>query len=350
MNKLLYVLFVFIFFISSGYAKNPTPVFIEGDDVGQGFLVQRLNLCYFISPLHVVENSMFLTVKGSDDLRTLGDGQMLQPFGYDLSVGHVSGALASNCGIEYNSISVKQSDIEKAKAVIISTVNSDGLLSNTNATVQETGLVYLVIKPQSQDRAFFKGMSGSLIFSQGAPIGILQSIDNETGFGNVLRMDRLLETVSPFFSTTTIVFQAESNPPKTNTSNLSFDVSYWNLPPTSNEMSIKLLTDGDNSTYYETNLNGNISEIDFTLSDFKNVTGIRLALPESSGVKDVEVLASRKAEGKRGWISTSSTTVLPEQNEVIIELTSIKARRLKLKIYSSWKKDGLIRISEVNLL
>jgi hypothetical protein len=335
--------------VSSGYAQNLTQVYIEGDDVGQGFLVKRLNLCYFVTPQHVIENSVFLTVKGSDDLRSLGDGQMLQPFGYDLSIGHLSGPLANNCGIEYNAISVKQADIEKAKAVIVSTVNSDGLISNTNATVQETGLIYVSIKPQTQDRVFFKGMSGSLVFSKGIPVGMLQSIDNETGFGKVLRMDRLLETVSPFFST--IIFEppSEIEVSKTDAPNLPFNVSYWNMPPTRNKTSVKLIADGASSTYYETSLNGDIAEIDFTLFGYNNVEGIRLTLPQDSGIKDIEVLISKKTEGKRGWISTTSSTILPNKNEVVIELGSIKARRIKLKVYSSWNKNGLIKLSEASI-
>jgi hypothetical protein len=348
MNKLSYIALLFLFVISPSYANNFTQVYIEGDDIGQGFLIKRLNLCYFISPLHVIENSVFLTVKGSDELRSLGDGQMLQPFGYDLSVGHVSGSLANQCGVDYNAISVKQSNIEKAKAVIVSTVNSDGLPSNMSATIQETGLIYLNIKPQAKERTFFKGMSGSLVFSGGVPVGMLQSIDNKTGLGKVLRMDRLFETVSPFFSTDVVVPTVNEVAP-TKESNLNFIVSYWNMPPTMSQKSIKLINDGDNSTYYETSLNGDIAEIDFTLPNYNNVKELKLSLPNDSGIKDVEVLTSKKSKGKRGWVSTSSSTILPNQSEVIIELGSIKARRLKLKIYSSWNKNGLIKISEASI-
>ncbi|WP_076011056.1 hypothetical protein [Alteromonas abrolhosensis] len=348
MNKLSYITLLFLSFISSGYANNFTQVFIEGDDIGQGFLVKRLNLCYFISPLHVIENSVFLTVKGSDELRSLGDGQMLQPFGYDLSVGHVSGSLANQCGVDYNAISVKQSDIEKAKSVIVSTVNSDGLPSNMSATIQETGLIYLTIKPQAKERTFFKGMSGSLVFSGGVPVGMLQSIDNKTGLGKVLRMDRLFETVSPFFSTDGGDTQVNEVAP-TKGSNLNFIVTYWNMPPTVSQKSIKLINDGDTSTYYETTLNGDIAEIDFTLSDYNHIEGLKLSLPNDSGIKDIEVLTSKKSEGKRGWISTASSTILPNQSEVVIELGSIKARRLKVKFYSSWNKNGLIKISEATI-
>jgi len=349
MNKMPCVMLVFLSLFSSSHAKNLNQIYIEGDELGQGFLVKRLNLCYFITPLHVVENSMFLTLKGSDNLRSLGEGQMLQPFGYDLSVGHVSGSLSNNCGIEYNAISANQNDIEKAKAAIVSTVNSDGLLSNTNATVQETGLIYLIIKPEAQDRAFYKGMSGSLVFSQGVPVGVLQSIDNGTGFGKVLRMDRLFETVSPFFSTIPDIPGTDIDTAKANMSSLSFNVSYWNLPPTSNELSVKLITDGNKSTYYETSLDGDIAEIDFTLPDYNHIEGLKLSLPNDNGIKDIEVLTSKKSEGKRGWISTASSTILPNQSEVIIELGSIKARRLKVKFYSSWNKSGLIKISEASI-
>ncbi len=346
MSKSLYFILLFTFISPISHAVNPTQAYIEGDDVGQGFLVKRLNLCYFVTPLHVIKDSIFLTIKGSDNSRSLGDGQMLQPFGYDLSVGNVSGALADNCGIEFNALSAVQSDIENAKNVVVSYVNGDGLPTNSSATVQETGLVYLSIKPQDQDKAFFKGMSGSLVYSGEIAIGMLQAIDNDTGFGNVLRMDRLLETVSPFFSSS--VKRTPTRPVigQTELDDLSYDISFWNMAPIKSEMSVKLINDGDNSTFYETSINEGVAEIDLTLPEFKNVSILKLITPQGSGIKDIEILTSKKVSGKRGWISTASNTILPTQEETTIQLGNIKARRLKLKIYSSWRKDGHIQISE----
>ncbi len=347
MIKQLNSLLLLLLFTFSVLAQNPTQIYIEGDDIGQGFSVKRLNLCYFIAPNHVVAESVFLTLKGSDNLRSLGDGQTLQPFGYDLAVGHIAGSLSNQCGIEFNALSVNQTDIDKAKTVVVSTVNADGLISRTPAVVQETGLIYLTISPQDEKQIFYKGMSGSLVYAQGNPIGMLQSVESGYGFGKVLRLDRLIETTAPFFSSslkqpTVQKIQTESS------QTVEFIVSYWNLPPTSNELSAQLISDQDKNTYYETQLQGT-AELDLSFEAHKDIKGIRLSLPNNSGIKDIEVLVSRKKSGKRGWISSASNTVLPSNKEVIINLQGVKAQRVKLKIYSSWNDEGLIRISEVQV-
>lgn len=336
-----------LLFTFSVHAQSLTQIYIEGDDIGQGFSVKRLNLCYFIAPNHVVAESVFLTLKGSDNLRSLGDGQTLQPFGYDLAVGHIAGSLSNQCGIEFNELSVKQTDIDKAKTVVVSTVNADGLISRTPSVVQETGLIYLTISPQKEEQTFYKGMSGSLVYAQGGPIGMLQSVDSKSGFGKVLRLDRLIETTAPFFSSS--LKQPKIQKIQTESSqNFEFVVSYWNLPPTRNELSAQLISDQDKSTYYETQLRG-VAELDLTFEKNQNIDGFELSLPNNAGIKDIEVLVSRKKSGKRGWVSASSNTILPNKNEVVINLQGIKAHRIKLKIYSSWNDQGLIKISEVQV-
>lgn len=346
--KIFFLPYLFVSTFSYVVSANTiNQVYVEADEIGQGFLVQRLDTCYFVSPQHVLKNSFFITLKGSDKLRSLGEGQPLQPFGYDLAVGHVTGSLKTQCGINFNALSVNQQHIDKAQTVVVSTVNPDGLISRTPAVVQETELVYLSIKPSSLDRSFFKGMSGSLVYAEGDPIGMLQSVDIESGNGKVLRLDRLIETVSPFFSTSA---QIANNDTQLMSNNIiSYSLSYWNLPAISNEFSVQSLSDGDSTTVYITRLSTSYFEIDLTFSKMQDVSVLRLTLPEKSGIKDYEILTSRKAEGKRGWISSTSGTVLPNEAKTDISLGNVKTHRIKLKIHSSWHNDGLIKISEISV-
>lgn len=346
--KKIFLLYLFLSAFSYVVSANTiNQVYVEADEIGQGFLVQRLDTCYFVSPQHVLKNSFFITLKGSDKLRSLGEGQPLQPFGYDLAVGHVAGSLKTHCGIDFNALSVNQQDIDKAQTVVVSTVNPDGLISRTPAVVQETELIYLSIKPSSSDRTFFKGMSGSLVYAEGVPIGMLQSVDTESGNGKVLRLDRLLETVSPFFSTSANTQSYQTQLISHN--NIAYSLSYWNLPAVSNEFSVQSVSDGDSTTIYRTRLSGAFFEIDLTFSEQTDVNTLRLAVPQNSGIKDYEVLTSRKSEGKRGWISLTSGTVLPNETQIDVPLGNVKAHRIKLKIHSSWQSDGLINISEINV-
>ena len=130
---------------------------------------------------------------------------------------------------------------------------------------------------------------------------------------------------------------------------LPYQLSAWNLPPISNELSPQLITDGNPDTYYSVSLQSGYLELDFTFAAQQDIQSVKLVLPEDAGVKDFEILSSRRESGKRGWISVKSGTVLPKETEVIVQLGKVNARRLKLKIHSSWKDNGLIKLSDISV-
>jgi hypothetical protein len=72
-------------------------------------------------------------------------------------------------------------------------------LSVLRVTVTDVDLLYLRVRPNGPSDQIFKGLSGSPVLVGNRPIGLLMSVDSETGEGTSLRFDRAVETLRPFF-------------------------------------------------------------------------------------------------------------------------------------------------------
>lgn len=323
-------------------------VYVEGSQVGQGFIVERLGQCYFISPHHVVSDDPFLNLRGSDEFKSLGEGIPVQTFGYDLAVGYVSGALANRCETSFSQIQVSSSSIENARKAVINTVNSDGLLSRTDVLVKEAGLVYLTVVPTDPNQDIYQGMSGGVVFTETEAIGMLQSFDQATGEGHVLRMDRLVETVSPLLASTRVpVYQkTETSVPLAMT--IPYTISSWNLPTSSIEHPISFLNDNNGSTFYLAQLGNDVLEIELSLTGVSEIAVATLVFPEGHNVRDVEILTSRRSSGRRGWMVAESGSLMPDERELNVDVRRA-AQRLKIRVTSSWEPADSVRISEVKL-
>ena len=340
-------------FLFSFTAHAANQVYIEANEIGQGLTVKHLNQCYFVAPLHVVDGSVFLTLRGNDAAHTLGDGQLLQGFGYDLAIGSVEGALANRCVTEFSQLGATSAKIEAAHELTVITVNTDGMMSRLAAIPTETGLLYLKIKPIDSARAFYKGMSGSLIFSGDDLIGMLQSVDQTSGQGSVLRIDRLKETIKPFFSSAYVAapaVEAEAVQPVVNRAIIPFSVTSWNQPSIDHTTSANMVADSNPDSAWITRFNGEPVELEMEFAGKEAIRGMTLVSRsgDKAGIRDYEILVSRRSSGKRGWISILTGTLLPGDTEANISLGNAAAKRIKVRIYSSWDPAGTVTLNELS--
>lgn len=341
--------FIVLLLLSSFSAYSTEQVFIEGDEYGQGFVIKHLSKCFFVAPSHVVENSLFLNLLGSNKQRSVGEGQVIQIFGYDLSVGSVEGKLAQDCNTSFNSLKSNTKAIESNNSLVISTVNSDGLKSRQSVIAAETTLTNIYVQPSSEEQNLYKGMSGSLVYAGNTPIGMLQSIDSQTGLGQVLRFDRLLETISPFFISVITQPSPQSGLTESSADLVSYELTEWTHTSASSASSVKAVGDGDNNTAWEVVLNGEFLEITLSLANSKEISGLTL-VSDSNGkstVKSFEVLVSKKSSGKRGWLSKSSLSTFPQTTENKMTWLPLYAKRVKIRIFNSWEPSSLVHINEI---
>ena len=167
---------------------QPLSVHVMASEVGQGILLHRLGSCYAVTPAHVLKDELFASVVGGLSEAPRGDADVLMEFGYDLSIMRVSGGVTRYC------------DEPLRRTGDVSALLASGSVARQEVALVDSDMLYLRVKPPAGGEPLAKGMSGSLVYVNDTPAGMLMSVEGETGTGRVLRYDRLTETVAPFFS------------------------------------------------------------------------------------------------------------------------------------------------------
>jgi hypothetical protein len=342
-----------IIYSASFMSHAVTQVYVTAGEVGQGFLLNRLDQCYLVTPEHVIGDEFFATLISGTHLRSLGEAEPIQTFGYDLSILSVMGAVQKECQTNINQFNAIEALLQNATQLTISSINADGSRSLIPVTLTDKGLIHLRVKPVSNDAQLYKGLSGSLAFINEIPVGMLQSIDANTGEGILLRQDRIIETILPFFQSSSASFSPQ---PKSNriiespTESIDLSVENWSQQALNSESRIANLIDGNLDTSWRVPPTGLPLSVEFsTGGKIKLIKS--LILSNNSGdkltfIKDFEILASRKSTGKRGWSNIYSGTWINNKNSKIVEISPIKAKRLMLIVHTHWGSTSEISLSE----
>jgi hypothetical protein len=347
-----YIIWLFLLmFSSTTYALTQTHV--KAGEVGQGFLMKRLDQCYLVTPAHVIGEEFFANLIGGTNLRALGEAEPIQTFGYDLSILSVSGALTKECDTNINQFNSLDIPLKNATKLSVSSVNADGSVSLIPVSLTDTSLIHLRINPEDGQSPLYKGLSGSLVFLDKLPVGMLLSIDADSGEGVVLRLDRAIETIKPFFHSGGFVKKAKAKPTvksKDPSNIIKLTALKWSHQPIAGSTRTAYLIDGDNTTTWQiapTSLPASV-EIS-TGGKSQLINGLLLSNysdDKSSFIKDFEILSSRKASGKRGWNSIYSGTWLNNKKEKQVVFSAVKAKRLMLVVHSHWGSSKAVGMSE----
>ena len=354
-----YFLFILLTTFSfSTLSASLTQVHVDSGEVGQGFLVKRLNLCYLVTPEHVLGEEFFANVITGTSLRTLGETERLQSFGYDLSISLVTGAAIKECHTQITTFDAIDDILKNTSNLVVSSINADGSKSDTPVVTIDVGLVYITIKPTSENMPLYKGLSGSVAYVNTTPIGILQSIDANTGEAKLLRMDRAIETIRPFFASS---FSVQSNKKQKNSSvknatplaSLEFNITEWSHPTLNSNYKVSNLHDQNNDSAWLVKPSGGTVEllIDFNkkMQTIKEFTLSNFMDDKTLFPKDIEILASRRGQGSRGWSSVYSGTWINNKPVFDVQIPPIKAKRLKLVIRSNWGSIDKVGLSEISI-
>lgn len=341
----------------SAASNDLTQVHVDAGEVGQGFLVSRLNNCYLVTPAHVLGNEFYANVITGTKSRQMGEAERVQTFGYDLTLSAINGAAKNECNTSINSFGPLDMLLKSSTALTVSSVNTNGSKSLTPVNMIDLGLVYLTIIP-SADFPFYKGLSGSVVYSGDEPVGILQSVDSESGNGRVLRLDRAIETIRPFFASGFTVESSnnssnESSAEKAKLSNgIDYEFTEWNHQPLSANERLSNLHDGDVKSIWAVKPAQDIIEITLSFEKITAISGAIFQVEKSmspSQPKDFEILSNRRQEGDRGWVSVYSGTWLNNSSELDININPVKANRLKIVFRSNWGSADRLAFSELYL-
>lgn len=330
-------------------SQMPTQAYIRASEHGQALLLSRLGECYAVTPKHVMGGDLYATLVGGRSTAPQGDGDLLQTFGYDLSILHVNGSLAQDCGGQLtNSINL-DNVLGSNSAANVASVNEDGSLTRRNVTINDVGLLYIRIRPDGSDDQLFKGLSGSLLLVANKPAGILMSVDSETGEGRVLRYDRAIETLLPFFNLPATGDASEKNEgaSQLNGTNSQVSVVSWNSPPLSGDHRAANLIDaaGKETTWYAQATKYPVELVIELPGNKAHV--VNSVVLEGGGVepkqrlpRDFEILVSSTARGN--WVSVISATYFMNETDKRVSFMPVRARQIMLRIYSNWgDKDAV---------
>ncbi|MDE3271392.1 hypothetical protein [Pseudoalteromonas sp. G4] len=353
-NNFLSLCLVSTTFLSN--ASTLTQVHVDAGEIGQGFLVSRLNNCYLITPKHVLGEDFFATILTGTSKRSLGEAEKVQTFGYDLSISLVSGAAATECNTDINSFKPINNVLKNTTNVSISTINSDGSKSFIPASLIDLDLINFKVKSNAGE-PLYKGLSGSTIFSQGTPIGILQSVDSQSGEGKALRMDRAIETINPFFTSSSfsgLSSQEKGKIDKVNNLNkIEYKITEWSHSAIGSDFRINHINDNNLSSQWVVNPNNNAIELTLDFNgELKVINSVSFngnITDKSSMPKNIQILSTRRASGKRGWASIFSGTWINNDEQFEAKLSPVKAKRIKIIFASNWGNKERLTLSEISV-
>ncbi len=343
------LLTVLVFYNASADGK-PLPAYIDAGEVGQAILIERLNSCYAITPGHVVNNAFFATLVGGLPSAPQGEADVLMIFGYDLALLRVNGKIQSDCSEPYRlATDMDKLYADKTTAHIV-TVRPDGSQSRQPVDIIDTGMLYIHVAPLSDEQPFQKGMSGSLVEIANNPAGLLMSVDSESGYGRVLRYDRMTETIAPFFQKSATDKIDIAMPEPQDISGLS--ILSWSNPPIGENYRARNLVDGDPGSVWLAKADVFPVDVEIHLGKEKNrtINQVELiweAIPAAEKLpKDFEILVSGKEEGG-DWISVTSGTLFFNDKRKSIPLVPTRGKRVLLRIYSNWGSRESVGLGEV---
>ncbi|RRQ22352.1 hypothetical protein D6C00_10590 [Thiohalobacter thiocyanaticus] len=337
-------------------AAGPAQAYLRAGEHGQALLMSRLGECYAVTPKHVIADELFATLVGGSPGAPQGDGDLLQTFGYDLSILRASGELTRQCGGALTAVPALGQLLATADSGVVTSVNGDGSISRRSVTLTDVGLIYLRLRPRSMDDQLFKGLSGSLVLADQQPIGILMSVDPETGEGRALRYDRAIEILRPFFGLpASVVREEEKSTVDTGSgSNMAGEVVEWSAPPLSAEYRAANLVDPrETETIWLVRPEGFPIELVVALPGDKAhvVSALRLVgngvEPKTRLPRDFEILVSNADTG--GWIPVRSGSYFKNEADKLVEFAPVRARRIMLRIYSHWGDTEAIGLSGIEI-
>ena len=335
-----------------------TQAYVDAGEVGQGFLLKRLDTCYLVSPAHVIGDEFYAAIKTNSKHRSAGEAQSLETFAYDLTLLSVEGAAKKDCQTHIGAFKSIDSLLGAVTTLNLNAVNPDGSQSYVPVDLMDVGIQYIRVKARSADFPLYKGLSGSMVYFEETPVGILQSIDSQTNEGIVLRIDRVIAVIQPFFTADTSSEQLIKKSLRTTSSgernSISMVALSWSEPPLNADHRLSYLFDNNPETQWGVNFSGQPLYIEIQLAEGNKAIRfdqlrMQVAMKEAKTMpKDFEVLVSRTSTGNRGWISVLSGTWLKNAAEKQVSFAPVKAKRLKIVFYSNWGADK-VKVSSISV-
>ncbi len=363
-------------------AAAPVQVQVKSKEQGQGMLLQRADTCYLLTAEHVVRGTDRANLVGSTGARRFGEAKLVHRFMHeDLALLRVSGALARECGGEFDEHRDDLGRTLSARPVgsLARVFDSDksgpeGGTGRVPIVVTDVGPVWLRIKTTQNSEKIEQGLSGGGVFVADRLAGVLVSVEDEGGvtIGKVMRIDHAIALIDRFFANPksadpdtekpsavqapSATVAATAGPTfREPTGNLlsvaaGATVVAWNSPPSSPEFSPSNLIDASRPHSWNAQAKRLPVEVDFRLVNGQAQTIGRLEFvlaqdqDSARAARDVEVLTS--IDGAL-WRPIHTGTLFNNEAVKSVPMAPLRAAYLRLRIYSNWGEAGWVSLRQV---
>jgi hypothetical protein len=357
----------------------PVPVLVKSHENGQGMLLRRADTCYLLTAAHVLGTSDLATLVGSTGARRFGEARLVARFEVeDLALMRVSGALAQDCGDEFDAYRDDLDRILGARAtgslpfVFDSNVGgADGGMGRVPIVVTDLGPDWLRIATTRMGDALEQGRSGSLVLVADRPAGVLVAVE-PSGEGKVMRIDRVIAMIERFFAnpgasragvagptgaraTNLVTVAAAASDVREPPGNLlsmaaGATVVAWNSPPSSPDFSPLNLIDASRAHSWNAQASLLPVEVDFRFANGAAQTIGRLEFvlaqdqDAARAAREVELLTSM--DGAL-WRSVHLGTLFNDEAVKRVPMAPLRAAYLRLRIYKNWGDTAWVSLRQV---
>ena len=170
------------------------PVFVAGAEDGQGFLRQRGEACYLVTPQHVVGLARKAALTG--DRAERYSATLERSYDPDLAILRVAGL--SGCPTRFPDGGALDRLLQATSQARLASRSNSGAVRQTPIEIIASDERYIRIRVRNGE-PLFRGMSGSPLMIGGSTAGMLQSVNADSGIGTVLRQDYLSRVLESWF-------------------------------------------------------------------------------------------------------------------------------------------------------
>lgn len=326
---------------------------------GQGLVVSHRGNCYLLIPDHVRGRSPRLSISAGAP-PVVGEATVFHSFvpGADLAVAHVRGNLQGRCNDAYADLpqSVDRLLDRTGKASLVR-VQTSGQITRTTVSIVEILYDTLRVKVDEGQDGLYQGTSGSFLFVDGLPVGMMIEAPDQTN-GIALRADsiadrtrRLLEgrlaaadtdehlrpagqpsrLPDAGLSMTDIVCSAEPTTPDAGCSNLLTGTSPLLVSAPGKPVTIEI----------------ELGRVDGKAAVVRSVEMSTVADDHAGPPKSIQIDVDSSQGAQRRWRSLGSGDMSPFGELFVSSGAGQFARRLRVTILTSWRPELPVRLDRI---
>jgi len=177
------------------------------DTRGQGSLLRRGNECLVITPRHVIEDkdgnlrAMFKPVEVTYADRSRTTAKTLERFGEDVALLRLEEQPRAGCRDERFAADGLDRLLGASTEGVLKRRTEDGSDAFTPVAIASHDAYDSIrVEPALPSGSIDQGDSGSVLYIENRPVGMLTDLDEETGLGVVMRADKLMSVIAPFMA------------------------------------------------------------------------------------------------------------------------------------------------------